>query len=122
MAPKAEQKSKKKKKLTEEEKQALKLEKQQKILRDQIEREANFAKLSHKRSEKPLIKVAENFKIDSLAVEKSAAIQWSHHQVANAENEIEKLEDNREHLFDHLSRAQNAQTELIKHIKGKLDC
>ncbi|KAL7051892.1 hypothetical protein ACKWTF_004685 [Chironomus riparius] len=117
MAPKSEQKSKKKKKLTDEEKKALRTEKQQKILQDQIEREDNLAKLSHKRSGKTFFKVAENFKINSLAIEKSAAIKWSHHRVTQAENEVEKLTIDRQDLFDHLSHAQLAQAELIKYMK-----
>ena len=120
MAPKAEQKSKKKK-LTEEEKKALKTEKQQKILRDQIEREDNFAKLSHNRSGKAFFNVAEKFKSNSLAGEMSATIKWSHHRVTQAENEVEKLTIDRQDLFDHISHAQIAQAELVKYMKGKFE-
>lgn len=121
MASKTQQKSKKKKKLTEEEKKALKLEKQHKILRDHIEREDNFTRLSHNRSGKSFFKTVEKYKTNSLSVERCAAIQQLHHQIANTDNKVEKLETDRDNLLDHLTRAHDAQAELIKYITGELD-
>lgn len=106
----------KKKKLTEEEKEAIKIEKQNELMRDQFRRESKYTELSNDRGSKQHEILCKNFTFDRLKTELTATIQTLNHFLDKSDHTVGIIENHRRHAEEQHQRLFEFHSHIIDRI------
>lgn len=109
-----------KKKLTEEEKEAIKIEEQNKLLRHQFERESKFTEFSNARGTGDHEKTCKTFTLERLTNELNATIQSLNRFLDRSDHTTAVIENHREHAEEQHQRLFAFHTQVIDCIFSEL--
>lgn len=93
-----------KNKLTDEEKEAIKIEEQNKLLRDQFEREVKFTEFSNARGLADQFATCKKFTLERLANELNVTIQTLNRFLDRSDHTVGVIENHREHAEEQHQR------------------
>lgn len=109
-----------KKKMTEEEKEELKIIKQNKMLREQFDREQKFSILSKARGAENHQSICRSFTLERLSNELKALIPSLNHIFDKCEHDLKTIINHREHAEEHHRRLFSFEARIIDSILSEL--